>query len=176
MTQLSKEYAESLFSLALEDSKEEEYLSEIRFVLGLIEKEPDYAELLSSPALSREERIEALKSALGDGFSEYVMSFLSVLCETGHMKMLPDCVAEYERMYRDASKTAAVKVTSAAPLDEDARRKIADKVHKIVGGKCEITYLVDPSLIGGAIIETENAVIDGSIRKTLQDIKGVIKK
>lgn len=176
MTQLSKEYAESLFSLARENSCEEKYLEELKFTEKVFKDFPEYAELLSSPALTREERTAAIDESLGESLSEYVMSFLKVLCEAGHMKQLSDCVAEYEKMYRDEKRTAAVKVTSAAPLTKDEEERIAAKITKIVGGECEITYFVDPSLIGGAIIETESAVIDGSLRKSLQEVKEVIKK
>jgi F-type H+-transporting ATPase subunit delta len=176
MTQISNEYAESLFSLAVEVSKEEEYLEELRFVLNVFQADPEYVELLSSPALTREERIAAIDESLGERLSEYVMSFLKVLCESGHMKLLPECVDEYAKMYRDAKKRSAVKVTSAAELTDDEKHRILNKVERIVGGECEITFLVDPSLLGGAVIETENAVIDGSLKKSLQEVKEVIKK
>ena len=176
MSQLSKEYAESLFSLALESSDEENFYSELEDVVALFDTQPDYYELLSSPGLTREERTDALSEVIGDGMSEYVASFLMLLCEAGNMKLLPNCLAEYGRMLREAKKTSAVKVTSAAELTEDEAAKIYDKVVKLVGGKCEITYAVDKSLIGGAIIETDNAVIDGSLRKRLQEMKEVIKK
>ena len=176
MTQISKEYAVSLFSLAAEIDAEEEYLEELREVCSVFDAEPEYYELMTSPALTREERISALDGSFGESLSEYVMSFLKILCVSGHMKLLPECVAEYSRMLRESKRRAAVKVTSAAPLTEEEKSRIFEKVTKIVGGECEIAYYVDPSLIGGAIIETENAVIDGSLRKNLREMKEVIKK
>ncbi|MBR0303131.1 MAG: ATP synthase F1 subunit delta [Clostridia bacterium] len=176
MAHLSKEYAESLFSLAMEGSDEEAFYSELRDVVALFDTEPEYYELLSSPGLTREERKGALAESIGDDMSEYVRSFLMLLCETGDMKLLPDCLEEYGRMLREAKHTSAVKVTSAAELTDEEKSRIYDKVVRLVGGECEIAYTVDPSLIGGAIIETENAVIDGSLRKSLQEMKEVIKK
>lgn len=176
MAQISKEYAESLFSLALETSNEEQYLEELRFVADIFENDPEYTELLSSPGLTREERTAALDASFGDSLSEYIMSFLKILCEAGHMKLFDECLDEYMSMYREAKKRSAVKVTSATELTEDERRRIAAKVEALVGGECDIEYLVDKSIMGGAIIETENAVIDGSLRKSLQEVKEVIKK
>lgn len=176
MTQLSKEYAVSLFSLAVEGSCEKEYLDELKFVLEIIERDPDYINLLGSPALTREERSSILDEAFGTTLSEYVMSFLKLLCEAGQIKLFPDCVAEFEKMYRDEMKTASVKVTSASALTFDETERIRAKVEKLVGGKCEISYKIDPYILGGAIIETENGVIDGSLRKSLNEMKEVIKK
>ena len=176
MAQISKEYAVSLFSLAVENKTEDKYLEELEYVKQIFDGEPDYYELLSSPALTREERTSAIDSALGESLSEYVLSFIKLLCVSGNMKRFPECVNEYTKLYRASKRTAAVRVTSAAALTDDEKTRIEAKVRKLVEGECEITYRVDPSLIGGAIIETENAVIDGSVRKSLQDIKGVIKK
>lgn len=176
MTVLSKEYAESLFSLALENNKEAEYLEELKFFEGLINETPEYAELLSSPALTREERTAALDLAVGDRFSEYVTSFLKILAESGEMKIFPECVAEYEKMYREEMKRSAVKVTSALALTDGEKERIEKKIEKIVKGKCDVTYVTDPSIMGGVIIETEDAVIDGSLKKSLLEVKEVIKK
>ena len=176
MTQLSKEYAESLFSLGAEDSKEEEYLTELRYVNEVFSSNPEYVELLASPALNKEERCELLDRAFAESLSEFVLSFLKVLCEAGHIKLFSECVAEYSKLYRESMRKSAVKVTSASELSDDEKYRISKKIEKIVDGDCEISYSVDPSLIGGAIIETENAVIDGSLKKSLQEMKEVIKK
>lgn len=176
MTQLSKEYAESLFSLGAENSCEEKYLDELRCVDTVFLNDPEYVELLSSPALIKEERTALIDGAFGDALSEYVLSFIKLLCESGHIKLFSQCVAEYSKLYRESMKKSAVKVTSAAELTDEEKQRIAKKIEKIVDGDCEISYTVDPSLIGGAIIETENAVIDGSIKKSLHEMKEVIKK
>ncbi len=176
MTTISKEYAESLFSLAREDGKEERYLEELKYFEGLTKESPDYAELLSSPALTREERISLLDDALEGVFSEYVGSFLKILCESGEMKIIGDCIDEYEKLYRAETKRHAVKVTSALELTAKEKEKIVQKTEALVHGVCDVTYVVDPSIIGGVIIETENSVIDGSLRKSLKEVKEVIKK
>ena len=102
MTQISKEYAKSLFALASEDRSEEKYLEELNYFYGISKSEPEYAELLSSPALTREERVALLDEAFEGKLSEYVMSFLKLLCESGEMKLIGECIDEYEKMYHDS--------------------------------------------------------------------------
>lgn len=176
MNGISREYAESLFSLASEDKKEEQYLNELKYFEGFAKESPDYLELLSSPALTREERTSLLDGAFEGKISEYVMSFLKLLCESGRIKIIGECIDEYEKMYRDSMKRHAVTVTSAVELNEEEKEKIERKTEGLVHGVCDVTYVVDPSIIGGVIIETENSVIDGSLRKSLREVKEVIKK
>ena len=176
MTTISKEYAESLFSLAQEDQKEEQYLEELKYFESLTKESPDYTELLSSPALTREERVSLLEDALSGKLSEYVTSFLKLLCESGEMKLIGECIDEYEKMYRESMRRHAVKVTSAVELTAEEKEKIERKTEALVRGVCDVTYVVDPSIIGGIIIETENSIIDGSLSKSLKEVKEVIKK
>ena len=46
MAQISKEYAVSLFSLAIENSAEEKYLEELNLIQNVFESEPEYYEVL----------------------------------------------------------------------------------------------------------------------------------
>ena len=39
-----------------------------------------------------------------------------------------------------------------------------------------IRYEVDPDILGGIIIETDEQIIDGSVRRRLKEIKEVIDK
>ena len=65
MTQTNREYAEALFELALGDGN----LEEVSSALDLVEQEltgnPDYQALLSSPAISRKDRLESLDRVFG---------------------------------------------------------------------------------------------------------------
>lgn len=38
----------------------------------------------------------------------------------------------------------------------------------------ELECVVDPSILGGIIVETNDTVIDGSIRRKIQEVKEVI--
>ena len=176
MKKLSKEYAVSLFSIALEDQKEEQYFEELRSVVSLLDESPEYYELLSSPELSREERVSLLASSFGGALSEYVLSFLKLLCEAAAFKLLPECAAEYEKLLRAHNRTEEVKVTSSVALTDEEKEKIKERAERLEKRRCEMRFFVDPSILGGVIIETESSVIDGSLRKSLQEIKEVIKK
>ena len=49
------------------------------------------------------------------------------------------------------------------------------KLEKKLGQRVALECVVDPQILGGAIIETENTVIDGSLRRKIQEVKEVIK-
>ena len=72
-------------------------------------------------------------------------------------------------------KVYSAKVTSAQELSEEEKSNLIKKLSKVKGGRIEAEYLVDEKLIGGVIVEIEGTVMDGSLRRRLQQVKEVIK-
>ncbi len=62
-----------------------------------------------------------------------------------------------------------VEVVSAMPLNDDEK----SRVQKEVGG--EITYGVDPSILGGLIVRSKDRVVDGSVRNNLNELGGRLR-
>ena len=93
MAQIEKEYAAALFALAAENGCERKFSESLAQVSEVFSENPEYAEFLSSPSVSGRERVNALEQAVGEFVPEYVLSFLSLLCERrriGSFRGLPD--------------------------------------------------------------------------------------
>ena len=65
MTTTSKEYAEALFELAAGEQVLEETSDGLVTVLSALRQAPEYRQLLSSAAIGKPERIQALETAFG---------------------------------------------------------------------------------------------------------------
>ena len=63
MTHTSREYAEALFELALEAEETAAFSAGLDLVEEGLKENPGFLALLSSPAISREERMDALSAA-----------------------------------------------------------------------------------------------------------------
>ena len=174
MVQTSKEYAEALYAIASEENAIEEYSSALVTIHRIAEEEPDYIEFLSSPAISLSDKISAIDEAFGSSFPEYIISFLKVMCENGHARVLCDCIREFISITMMSSGKAIAEVFSAAPLTDEQKNALTAKLSNITQKKVEAIYTVDPELIGGIKIEIEGKTYDGSILKKLHSIKEVI--
>lgn len=65
------------------------------------------------------------------------------------------------------SMSGEVQVVSAMPLDN----KEQDKVKKEIGADT-VNFVVDPSILGGLIVRSGDRVVDGSVRRGLNDLSG----
>lgn len=172
---VAMEYSQALFILACEEKKEKEYLDELKLTESLILKDPEYMLLLSSPNVRREEKLSVLEAAFSDHLSEHVMSFLLLLCEKGRITDLKLCVDDYERLYNERCKILVARVTSSVELTEGEKEKIRLALQKKRGVTVELICNVDESILGGVVIETEDTVIDGSLKTKLRNVKEVMK-
>ena len=175
MTEISNEYATALFSLALEAGKEKEYCDCLGIVSDIFKKEPDYLEFLSCPSIPKDERTKAIDDAFG-AMPEHMVSFLKILCERGRILCFEECFEIYKKLLAEHEKRKLAVVTSAVELTEAEKSALIKKLSNKEGCTVTLECRVDPSIMGGLIIETGGKVLDGSIRAKLSEVKDVITK
>ena len=174
MRQTDKEYAEALFMLATEEGQTKEYGDALLTVKSVINSNPDYIDFLRSPAISLGERLSAIDDAFGNFLPENVVSFLKLLCENGHIPELLSAIDKYVKLNDALLGKTPMSVYSAAPLSEEQKEALCQKLTGVTGKTVEPIFTVDPSLIGGIKIEIDGKTYDGTIKTRLRDIKDVI--
>lgn len=87
----------------------------------------------------------------------------------GHLDWLSTKVAE-ERGRRKA------EVTTAAPIDEAQRLRLANALSELTGRKVSLRVTVDPSLVGGLKAVVGDIVLDGTVRHRLEQVRAVLAK
>ncbi len=176
MTQTNKEYAEALFLLSSEKnciSKHSEILSLIKSSVG---ENADYLELLSSPAVPLSERLKAIEEAFSGICDDYILSFLKLLCENGRIKELLFCIEEFEYLKTVAENKLTAMVYYAMPLDDTQKEALRKKLEITSGKNIDLVLIEDKSLLGGIKVELEGKVYDGSAKRRLKEVKGVISQ
>ncbi len=174
MTEVSKEYASALFMLACEKEKRSEYKEALMVLKDAFLKEPEYLLFLASPSIPLSERQEAIKSAFSGRVPEDVLSYLLLLCEKGRIDCFLDSVEEFCVLFDASEKVMNAKVTSAVELSEEEKQKLLAKLEKMSKTNVNIEYTLDPSILGGLVVEMDGRVLDGSLKSRLRDIKDVM--
>ena len=176
MTELSKDYAEALFALAVECGQEKPYLEALETVDAVFAEQPDYMDLLAAPSVPQSERAGLIQQAFGDTLPEQVLSFVQLLCAHGRIRSLPTCVEEYRRLYQASVALSTAYVTSAVPLTEEQKSRLGDKLAAKFGRRIQLVCEVDETLLGGLTVRLDGVVLDGSLRRRLQVVKDVIEQ
>lgn len=176
MTGISKEYAEALFMLASENNSVEDYGSALQSVIAVIKEIPEYSDFLSAPGIAKQTRIDAIEEAFADFVPHEVLSFLQLLCESGHFAGLEDCAKEYEQLCRAARNISVAKVISAVALSDSQKQRLNQRLEDLSGHHVTSVYEIDEALIGGLKVMLDGTVLDGSLRHNLHEVKVGIKE
>lgn len=100
-----------------------------------------------------------------------VRDMLTVLYEQGEQGLIPDIAVVFRQLVNDDESTVPVTVTTATPLDDALREKIKVQCEEDFGLPVFLVEKVDPSIIGGIIVEARNQRRDASVRTQLSNIR-----
>ena len=107
--------------------------------------------------------LETLASA-----SPELLGVFATMAERGQLDLLPEVAATYHAMTEEDEDVVGVKVTTAVPLDDDLRAKISERVRERLGREVFLIENVDPSIIGGLVIEARGQRRDISVKTQLR--------
>lgn len=98
--------------------------------------------------------------------------FLSWLSRRGETKKLGKIVREAERLMRERSGTAVVRITTAHPADEALRTLLRKQAESVFAGKAvETSFATDARLIGGVKMRSEEVLYDATLATRLERLR-----
>lgn len=175
MTEISKEYGTALFMLAAENGKRKEYDEALSLISAAFADNPEYSVFLASPGVTLEERLAAIDAAFAS-LPEDVVSFLKLLCERGRIGGLDESIKEYKQLLAASEHVSTAYITSAVELTDEEVSVLKNKLEAICHNTVSMEFSIDPSLLGGLIVEVDGRILDGSLRHHLNEVKDVISR
>ena len=92
----------------------------------------------------------------------------------GRVRELPAIVDALVAMTaREANKEVA-EVRSAIALTDDQKARLAEALGQATGKQVEVKVIVDPSIKGGLVAQVGDTVIDGSVRRRLEQLRNAL--
>jgi F-type H+-transporting ATPase subunit delta len=135
--------------------------------------DPRVAGMLGDPRLSDADAGGLLASPeAGESFKRY----LALLADNRRLDLLPEIAGLYEQLRNEAERVVKATVTSAAALPAAELDAIKAALGKRFGREVEVETAIDESLIGGAVIDAGDVVIDGSLKGKLARLQAALSQ
>lgn len=171
MNDVSREYGGALFELADEENISKELLGEIRMIAPFFEHGSEYVRLLTTPNISASDRVRCVNDAFGGKVDAYILNFISLMTERGHAYYIGESFKEYERRYNEKNDISVVKVKSAVALSDAQKEALKENLSKRLKKNVELSYDIDPSLIGGLSVYADGKLLDGSVSARISELR-----
>ncbi len=167
---VARPYARAAFALARDEGDFAGWSAALGFA-ALAASDPRVAALLPNPQLAQADAIALLApEPAGESFTR----FLGVLAEGRRLAQLPEIAALYEQLRAEAEQVVKATVTSATALPAAELDAIKAALRKRFGREVEVDTAVDESLIGGALIDAGDVVIDGTLKGKLARLQSAL--
>lgn len=160
---LARPYARAAFALANEHGRLPLW-SALFTTAAAIASDSRVAGVLGDPKVGAQTLVNLVAP---DEADEQFRRFLALLADNRRLALLPEIAGLYETLRAEQEKLVKARVTSAVALDAGQIEQIQRSLSKRFGREVAIETALDPALIGGAVIDAGDIVIDGSVRTKL---------
>jgi len=167
-------YAEALFEAASDAGAVDAVAAEISGFAEAVEGSPDLRQFLDNPEIEGRVKKEAVKE-LGSSANPITSNFLQVLIDRGRITEFPEIARAFaERVAAEAGRLEVEAVT-AVPLPDDLRNRIVEEISRKTGRSVDLTESVDPEIVGGLVLRIGGAVVDGSVRHRIEELRAALQ-
>lgn len=164
-------YANALFQLAHEQGTTEQVEAGLMDLDAVLRENEALRGQLGNPRIGRDAKRSILLQVMGDGVNDLLRRTVLLLVDKGRAGLLPSFAEVFNAVAMEASGRAVAQVTSATPLDDGARVKLREQLSRITGKTVSLTETVDESLLGGLRVVIGSRMIDGSLRRRLEQLQ-----
>ena len=170
---LARPYARAAFSLARDAGALAGWSDALGFA-ARVAADPQVAALLGNPALTTNDAVTLLSPPQSSVDADTFGRFVSLLADNRRVALLPEIAGLFDEMRFEAERVVKARVTSATPLPAGELDTLKAALRKRFGRDVEVETAVDESLIGGAVIDAGDVVIDGSLRGQLGRLQAAL--
>ncbi len=167
----ARRYAKAVFDVARESGDVDGWRARLARLQAVLD-DPEVAAILANPAVSPERRLQVLDVVDADqALGQEGRNLGKLLIEARTAAALPEIREEYDRLDDEAAGRARALATSAVPLsDEDRERLVADLSRRLQK-EVRLQTRVDPSILGGLVVQVGDQLIDASVQTRLQQLR-----
>lgn len=163
-------YARALFDAALDKGRLSEIRQEFQDFAEAVDASPELRNLLRNPQIDARAKQAGLEAVFA-GADPVFLGFLRLCAEKGRLGESEDIHREFERLVAAQERVLKVELTTAHELSDSEAAEILRRIEEASGRRVEATRSVDPSLIGGMVLQAGSFQVDASVRGRLASLR-----
>jgi F-type H+-transporting ATPase subunit delta len=164
-------YARALLELAQAESVTARVEEEMLRLRELLKSNPALLEFLKDPNIKHEGKRQALAELFQGRVHSLVLNALITISDADRTNRLLAIIEEFIALAAATRQKVSGEIITAIKLDDATLAKVTIELARVTGKNVQLFQKVDPAILGGAIIKVGEQIIDGSLRRKLDQIK-----
>lgn len=150
-------------------------------VAQTIAANPSVMQAVKNPAISEADKSAALvaivaklaskTSGQSPSITNLVTNLMKVLVQNHRAHAIVEVAASFEEIVARHFKMSQIEISSARQLDSHERSSYEGALRQQLGPQTEVSFSIDPELLGGMQVKAGDVLIDGSVRTSLQQLR-----
>lgn len=171
-TKVAQRYAKALFDLALETGLLEQIKNDLDTITNV--KHGELQVFLVSPVIRGDQKTSVFDAIFAKHVQPLTTAFFKLVFSKGRSVAAKEIMDAFVAMYQKHKGIQIVQLTTAVSVSEEVKesiKKVLQQNKMLENKTIELKENIDPSIIGGLIVQVDDKLFDASIRHDLQHIK-----
>ncbi|HMM12946.1 MAG TPA: ATP synthase F1 subunit delta [Bacteroidales bacterium] len=174
---LHKRYAQALYDIAVEQNQLERVQNDLKLINQVMDENHRELRLpMINPTIPPAKKRRIFRDIFGQHIHPVTLTYFDILFRKGREKEIPGIAAQFEEVYLEHHNQVRVQLTTALPVDEATKQKIAALAAQKTTKTILIEEHTDPTIIGGFKIKIDDYLFDASIDTMLKRLRAKFKK
>lgn len=167
----SRAYAQALIQIVTES-----LVTQLGSLQAGLKSNPDMKNYLSDPTVEFRDKMNRVTDMLPSNASQEMRKFVGYLLDKDGLDHIDGIIGEVNQFAHGGPRTTEAVVTSAVPLTDAEQNEMRRKLTREAGSELELSFNVDPELIGGVVVRVGDRVVDASVAARLRQLRESIMK
>ncbi|XP_021281126.1 ATP synthase subunit O, mitochondrial [Herrania umbratica] len=172
-------YASALYLAAVKGNALNKVESELLNLVEASKNSPTFSQFTKDLSVPAETRVKAINEICGQAeFSDVTKNFLVVLAENGRLRYIESIAKRFVELTMAHKGEVKAIVTTVIPLPPEEEKELKETLQEIIGqGKqVKLEQKIDPSILGGLVVEFSQKVFDMSIKTRAQQMERFLRE
>ena len=165
-------YADALVKYVHETGNGTSVCTQAEKLAHILGEVPDLGRMVAArDVVPDEKKRELLHTALGEPMAPELERFIDLLLRNGRIGSLRLILLDFVDRYRRSIGIRKAHLKMAVPPSEAFLERLSELVKGRTGDEVLIEVEVDPDLIGGFVFDMDDAMVDTSVARKLEEIR-----
>jgi F-type H+-transporting ATPase subunit delta len=164
-------YARALFEVARAEGTIDEVEDELFRFARSYESSDALRNALTDEMIPAGKRQAIVEDLLGGKATSTTTQLVSMVVGSGRGRDLPAIIDKLVERASNSKDLQLAEVRSAVALTDDQQDRLKAALANATGKAVNLKVIVDPSILGGIVATVGDAVIDGSVRTRVDQLK-----
>lgn len=167
-------YAQAFHAVVTVEDTLHEVEDELFRFARILEGNDELAETLADPHIESARRQQVVIDLLGGQAQPTTVNLVGLVVGNGRARDLPAIVDALVGLRAASRQQAVAEVRSAIALTDEQTTRLATALGTATGKNVEVKVIVDPTVQGGIVAQIGDTVIDGSVRRRLEQLRAAL--